>query len=200
MTRKSRPRNADEHVDRLLEDLPLNAEQRAFIANWRQGDQLDADYNPDEAQQVALELMRLAYGITDTDAGFDQWALHQLANARLDWRLAFNETVLHRLADTPAQAIRHIEERDAEQSSLNSENARKDRPKAQDWWGQHIQDCLEGNFSASSDDVISYLLETGKVAWDGKMLLHIENAADPISQAQVRSRIKAAKKRIERES
>jgi hypothetical protein len=104
MTRKSRPRSADEHVDRLLEDFPLNAEQRAFLANWRQGDQLDADHNPDEAQQVALELMRLAYGITDTDAGFDQWALHQLANARLDWRLAFNETVLHRLADTPAQA------------------------------------------------------------------------------------------------
>jgi hypothetical protein len=200
MTRKSRPRSADEHVDRLLEDLPLNAEQRAFLANWRQGDQLDADHNPDEAQQVALELMRLAYRITDTDAGFDQWALHQLDNARLDWRLAFNETVLHRLADTPAQAIRHIEERDAEQSSLNSENARKDRPKAQDWWGQHIQDCLEGNFSASSDDVISYLLEAGKVEWDGEMLRHIENAADPISRAQVRSRMKAAKKRIERES
>lgn len=200
MTRKSRPRNADEHVDRLLEDLPLNAEQRAFIATWRQGNLLDAERNPDEAQQAALDLMRLAYGITDTDAVFDQWALKQFASARLDWRLAFIETVLHRLADAPALAIQHIEERDAEQSSLNSKNARKDRPKAQDWWGQHIQDCLEANFSASCDEVIDYLLETGKVEWDGKMLRHIENAADPISRAQVRSRMNSAKKRIERES
>lgn len=200
MTRKPRPRSADEHVDRLLEDLPLNAEQRAFIATWRRGGPLEAKQNADEAQQVALELMRLAYGITHTDAGFDQWALQQFASARLDWRLAFNETVLHRLAGAPAQAIRHIEERDAEQSSLNSENARKDRPKSQDWWSQHIQDCLEDNFSASCDEVIDYLVETGKVEWDGKMLRHIENAADPISRAQVRSRMNSAKKRIERES
>lgn len=200
MTRKSRPRSADEHVDRLLEDLPLNAEQRAFIATWRQGGPLDADQNPEKARQVALDLWRLAHGITDTDAGFDQRALQQFANARFNWRLAFNETVLHRLADAPAQAIRHIEERDAEKSSLNSENARKDRPKSQDWWGMHIQDCLEGNFSASCDDVIEYLVETGQLEWNGKMLRHIENAADPISRAQVRSRMMAAKKRIERES
>lgn len=200
MTRQSRPRNADEHVDSLLKRLALNAEQRAFIAAWRQGDLLDAKQNQDEAQQAALELMRLAHGITDTDARFDQWALQQLASARLDWRLAFNETVLHRLADAPALAIQHIEERDAEQSSLNSENARKERPRSQDWWSQQIQDCLEESFSASCDEVITYLLETGKVEWSGKMLRHIENAADPISRAQVRSRMEAAKKRIRRES
>ena len=67
MTKKSRPRSPDEHVDRLLEELNLNEKQREFISNWRQGGLIDDLANSKEAQQVALDLMRMAYGVPDED-------------------------------------------------------------------------------------------------------------------------------------
>lgn len=200
MTKKSRPRSPDEHVDRLLEELNLNEKQREFISSWRQGGLIDDTANSKEAQQVALDLMRLAYEIPDDDDKFDPWALERLADAELDWRLAFNETVLHWLAKDPPVAVRKIEQKHAEQSRTNSDNAQHSREGALDWWARHIQDCLESNFCAEPDEVIKYLLATEEVEWDGKLLRHISNAADPIFRAQVRSRMNAAKKRILRES
>ncbi len=200
MTKKSRPRSPDEHEDRLLEQLNLNDQQREFISSWRQGGLIDETANSKEAQQVAIDLMRLAYGIPDDDDKFDSWALERLADADLDWRLAFNETVLHWLAKDPSVAVRKIEEKNAEQSRKNSGNAQHDREKAQDWWSRHTQDCMESNLTANASKVIEYLLATEEVEWDGKLLRHISNAADPISRAQVRSRMAAAKKRIQRGS
>jgi len=199
MTRCAGPRSADEHVARILEELPWTDEQRALIASWRQGELID-EQDANEAQVIALALMRLAYGVPQADTEFDQWALQQFAKARLDWRQSFTETVLHRLADVPADAVRHIEERDGERSRQNSENAKHSRDKSQDWWSQRIHDCLDDNISASSRAVIEYLLATDEVEWDGKMLRHVQNAAEPISRAQVRSRMNSAKKRIRRES
>jgi hypothetical protein len=200
MTKKSRPRSPNEHVDRLLEELNLNEKQREFISSWRQGGLIDDLANSKEAQQVALDLMRMAYRVPDEDDKFDPWALERLADAKLDWRLAFNETVLHWLAKDPSVAVRKVEEKNAEQSRKNSRNAQHSREKAQDWWGCHIQDCMESNLTTNASEVIEYLLATEEVEWDGKLLRHISNAADPISRAQVRSRMKAAKKRILRES
>jgi|LauGreDrversion4_2_1035121.scaffolds.fasta_scaffold42448_4 hypothetical protein len=200
MTKKSRPRSPDEHVDRLLEQLNLTDQQREFISSWRQGGLIDEGTNPEEAQQVALDLMRLAYRVPDDDDKFDSWALEHFAEAKLDWSLAFNETVLHWLAKDPPVAVRKIEVKDAELGRKNSGNAQKDREKAQDFWSGLIQDCLEGDLLTSSEDVIKYLSEIKEVSWNGKFLSHISNAAEPISRAQVRSKMNAAKKRIARES
>lgn len=200
MTKKSRPRSSDEHVDRLLEQLNLTDQQREFISSWRQGGLIDEETNPEEAQQVALDLMRLAYGVPDDDDKFGSWALERFAEAKLDWSLAFNETVLHWLAKDPPVAVRKIEQKHAEQSRTNSDNAQHSREGALDWWARHIQDCMESSLCADPDEVIEYLLETKEVEWDGKFLRHIRNAADSISRAQVRSRMDAAKKRILRES
>ncbi len=200
MSKKTRPRSPDEHVDRLLEELHLTEKQREFISSWREGGLIDDTANSREAQQVALDLMRLACAIPNDDDKFDPWALERLADAELDWRLAFNETVLHWLAKDPAVAVRKIEQKHAEQSRTKSDNAQHSREGALDWWARHIQDCMEGSLYADPDEVIEYLLATKEVEWDGKFLRHIRNAADPISRAQVRSRMAAAKKRILRES
>ncbi|OYU74800.1 MAG: hypothetical protein CFE32_16605 [Alphaproteobacteria bacterium PA3] len=199
MNRRTRPRSADEQVNSILKELPWTDEQRALIASWRQGGPI-GEQEPDEAQYIALALMRSAYRVSRTDVEFDQWALAQFANARFDWKQAIPEAVLHRLADTPADAVRYIEERDNELSRQNSENAKHSREKAQDWWSQRIQDCLEDDILASSETVINYLLGTAEVEWRDKVLRHIQNAADPISRASVRSRMASAKKRISRES
>lgn len=123
MTKKSRPRSPDEHVDRLLEELNLTEKQRVFISSWRQGDLIDERTNPDEAKQVAIDLMRLAYDVPDGDDEFDSWVLERFADADLDWKLTFNETVLHWLAKDPVVAVRKIEQKNAEQSRTNSDNA-----------------------------------------------------------------------------
>jgi hypothetical protein len=122
--------------------------------------------------------------------------LDMLRSARLPWGNAFHETVLHRLADDPAAAVRHIEERDASLADANSRNALNARPTRQDWWSKNVEDCLDGHVEASADEVIEYLLETGNVFWLESKLHTRDGSADPIDREQVRAKLRAAKKRI----
>ena len=200
MSNTNRRGRVDKQLDQLLDNLSLSDEARLLIETWRNGEPLD-ETNAEEARRFTLELMRTVRKISAVDVEFDKQTLGELRSAKLnDWRLVFPEAILRRIPDDPQDAVTLIAHRDEDLSEQNSINGRSSRNGRRDWWSVQIEDCLDSNIHASIDDVIKYLIETGEVQLEGKTLRHIRNEADRISRAQVRSRMEAAKKRIQRES
>jgi hypothetical protein len=177
-----------------LEDMLTGHPQRELLQAWCNGADID-ETSADELLELVITLAH-ARGSRMSETEIRDI----LRSARLDWSQSFAETVFHRLADDPAEAIRHLKRKRADLGAQNAQNASKPRESRQDWWSQHISDCIEDNLAATVDEVIEYLVQTGEVSTDGETLSNTRNAADLITRTQVRSKMQAAKKRFVPES
>jgi hypothetical protein len=200
MTNRSREERLKEEVERFISAHPLREEHRNLIRSFLAGDIIE-----EESAQVTRdfvdEYVRVLRGLAAVTPDLQKEVSEALRSARLAPNEAFAEAVLHRLADDPVAAIRHIEVADAATTKRNSLNARSPRVSVHDWWSVQIGDCVEGQSDVMPSEVREYLLQIEGVSFGEGVFRYAGQDKDsgleiePISNAQLRSKTYAAKKR-----
>ena len=201
MTNRSREQRDLDAIDRMIAELPLSDEHKELIREFLAGVPLDEE-NAHVARDFADKWVQVLAGSAEITTKLKDHVSKALGAARLSHDLLFPEAILHRLSDDPAAAVSLIGARDAERSAQNAHNAGLPREAAQDWWSLRISDCMEDNIDASPSDVKAYLLEidgvsfrNGFFTYDGPET-HRGQRVQPISMDQLRSKRRAALKRI----
>ena len=200
MSNLSREQRLDNTLDEMIENMDMSSAHRDLIQSFRSGDPLH-ETNAQDLRDFVDDLVRIQFGEAEITAELKDYVTAKLRSARLDHSLAFPETILHRLADCPMAAIKQIEARDADLSERTAKIAKSPRLSRHDWWSAQIGDYVEDHPQAVPEDVRKYLLQIEGVSvlngvfryagQDKAMGLEIES----ISNAQVRSKTFAAKKR-----
>jgi hypothetical protein len=189
-----------DEIERIITNYPYNDEHRELIRSFLGGGLIDEDC-AQVARDFTDDFVKVLRGLGDATPELQKEISEKLRSARLDPDRAFTETVLHRLADDPAAAIKHIEVRAAASTARNSMNARSPRVSRHDWWAERIDDCVDDHPDATPGDIYEYLLQIDGVSFTNGMFrydgpdMHRGIAIEPLSKPQVRAKMHAAKKR-----
>ena len=200
MTSRSRDKRLVEEVERFIADRPFNEEHRELIQSFLGGGDIDEDC-AQVARDFVDEYVKVLCGLGEVTPELKKAVSERLRAARLAFDKAFPETVLHRLADDPADAIAHIEARDAASTARNSNSARSPRLSRHDWWAERIGDCVDDVPDAMPNDIYEYLLQIEEVSFSHGTFryagpeTHKGVPIEPMSKPQARAKMYAAKKR-----
>lgn len=200
MTSRSRDKRLMEEVERFIFEHPFNDKHRELIRSFLGGGEINEGC-AQVARDFADEYVKVLFGLGEVTPDLKKAVSERLRAARLTFDKAFPETVLHRLADDPAGAIKHIEARDAASSARNSNSARSPRLSRHDWWAEQIGDCVDDVPGAGPEDIYEYLLQIEGVSFANGTFryagpeTHKGTPIEPISKKQARAKLYAAKKR-----
>jgi hypothetical protein len=200
MTSRSRDKRLMEDVERFIIDHPFNDEHRELIRSFLDGGELDED-GAHVARDFVDDYVKVLRGLGEVTPDLKKEISERLRAARLAFDKAFPEAVLHRLADDPADAIKHIEARDAASTLRNSNSARSPRVSRHDWWAERIGDCVDDVTDAMPEDIYEYLLQIEEVSFSNGTFryagpeTHKGVPIEPMSKQQARAKMYAAKKR-----
>ena len=203
MTSRSRDKRLMEEVERFIFDHPFNDEHRELIRSFLSGGEIDED-GAQVARDFADDYVKVLRGLSEVTPDLKKEISERLREARLAPDKAFTETVLHRLADNAAAAIKHIEARDTVSTARNSKSAKSPRVSRHDWWAERIGDCVDDLPDAMPKDIYEYLLQIEGVSFANGTFryagpeTHKGTPIEPISKKQARAKLYSAKKRTHR--